>query len=134
MMQKMIRNFIHSEIKPSVQRMEQESSFHNEDIKKMGEQGLMGVSIPEKYGGSGMDFISSIIAIHEISKVSPAIGVILSVHTSVGTKPILAFGTESQKEKYVRKLATGEYLGAFALTEPNAGSYASYINLKADKY
>src|SRR5690625_1346557 len=134
MMQKMIRNFIHNEIKPAVQRMEQESSFPHEVIKKMGEQGLMGVSIPEKYGGSGMDFISYIIAIHEISKISPAIGVILSVHTSVGTKPILHFGTETQKEHYVKKLATGEYLGAFALTEPNAGSDAANIKLRAVKF
>jgi len=134
MIQTMIRNFAHREITPVIQRMEEEGYFPQEIIEKMGKQGIMGISIPEKYGGSGMDFISYIIAIHEISKISPAIGVILSVHTSVGTKPILAFGTEEQKEKYVSKLATGEYLGAFALTEPNAGSDASNIKLKAVKY
>ena len=71
-----------------------------------------------------MDFTSYILAIEEISKVSATVGVILAVHTSVGTNPILYFGTEEQKQKYVPKLATGEYLGAFALTEPNAGSDA----------
>lgn len=73
----------------------------------------MGITIPEKYGGSEMDFTSYIIAIHELSKVSATIGVILSVHTSVGTNPILYFGNEEQKQKYLPKLATGEYLGAF---------------------
>ena len=84
----------------------------------------MGIPVPAKYGGAEMDFISYIIAIHEISKVSATVGVILSVHTSVGTNPILYFGTEEQKQKYIPKLATGEYLGAFCLTEPNAGSDA----------
>ena len=88
--------------------------FPKEILKKMGELGLMGIPVPEKYGGAEMDFISYIIAIDEISKVSATVGVILSVHTSVGTNPILYFGTEEQKQKYVSKLATGEYLGAFA--------------------
>src|SRR5699024_8680309 len=85
------------------------------------------------YGGMGKDFISYIIAIHEISKVSAAVGVILSVHTSVGTNPILYFGNEKQKENYLPKLASGEYLGAFALTESNAGSDAAQLKLKATK-
>ena len=80
-----------------------------------------------------MDFISYILAIEEISKVSATVGVILAVHTSVGMNPILYFGTEEQKEKYVSKLATGEYLGAFALTEPNAGSDAGSLKSRAVK-
>ncbi len=78
-----------------------------------------------------MDFTSYVIAIHELSKVSPAVGVILSVHTSVGTNPILYFGTEEQKQKYVPKLASGEYLGAFALTEPGSGSDAASLKTSA---
>ena len=78
----------------------------------------MGITAPEALGGAEMDFTSYIIAIHELSKVSAAMGVILSVHTSVGTNPILYFGNEEQKKKYVPKLASGEYLGAFCLTEP----------------
>src|SRR5699024_9234651 len=101
--------------------------------KKMGENGLFGITIPERFGGAEMDYVSNIIAIHEISKVSAAMGVLLSVHTSVGTKPIMQFGTEKQIERYVRKLATGEYIGAFALTEPHAGSDASNIRLRATK-
>jgi alkylation response protein AidB-like acyl-CoA dehydrogenase len=81
----------------------------------MGEYGMMGIPIPEEWGGAGADFISYIIAIHEISKVSATVGVILSVHTSVGTNPILYFGTDEQKRKYIPKLAIGEYIGAFAL-------------------
>ncbi len=78
--------------------------FPREIVKKMGELGLMGIPIPEEYGGAEMDFTSYIIAIHEISKVSATVGVILSVHTSVGTNPILYFGTEEQKQKYVQSL------------------------------
>lgn len=133
MMRKMVRDFAEKEVAPAVERMEREDRFPSELIPKMGELGLMGVPIPEKYGGAEMDYISYIIAIHEISKVSATLGVILSVHTSVGTNPILYFGTEEQKGKYIPKLATGEYLGAFALTEPSAGSDASSLKTRAKR-
>jgi acyl-CoA dehydrogenase len=132
MMRKMVRDFAQSEIAPFVEKME-EGEFPTEILKKMGELGLMGIPVPEEYGGSEMDFISYIIAIHEISKVSATVGVILSVHTSVGTNPILYFGTEEQKGKYVPKLAAGEYLGAFCLTEPSAGSDAASLKTRAVK-
>lgn len=132
MMRKMVRDFAQSEIAPFVERMEQ-GEFPREILKKMGELGLMGIPIPEEYGGSGLDYQSYVIAIHEISKVSATVGVILSVHTSVGTNPILNFGTEEQKQKYVKKLATGEFLGAFALTEPSSGSDAASLKMKAVK-
>jgi alkylation response protein AidB-like acyl-CoA dehydrogenase len=130
MMRKMVKEFAESEIAPFVERMEQ-GEFPREILKKMAELGLMGITIPEEYGGAGMDFTSYIIAIHEISKVSATVGVILSVHTSVGTNPILYFGTEEQKKKYIPKLASGEYLGAFCLTEPSAGSDAKSLKTKA---
>jgi alkylation response protein AidB-like acyl-CoA dehydrogenase len=130
MMRKMVKEFAQSEIAPFVERMEQ-GEFPREILKKMAELGLMGITIPEEYGGAGMDFTSYIIAIHEISKVSATVGVILSVHTSVGTNPILYFGTEEQKKKYIPKLASGEYLGAFCLTEPSAGSDAKSLKTKA---
>lgn len=129
MMRKMVRDFAQTEITPFVEKMEQ-GQFPRELLTKMGELGLMGIPIPEKYGGSEMDFTSYIIAIHELSKVSATVGVILSVHTSVGTNPILYFGTEAQKQKYVPKLASGEYLGAFCLTEPSAGSDAASLKTK----
>lgn len=132
MMRKMVRDFAQAEIAPFVEKMEQ-GEFPREILRKMGELGLMGIPIPEKYGGSEMDFTSYIIAIHELSRVSATIGVILSVHTSVGTNPILYFGTEAQKQKYIPKLASGEYLGAFCLTEPSAGSDAGSLKSRAVK-
>ncbi|MHA7138271.1 acyl-CoA dehydrogenase [Rossellomorea arthrocnemi] len=132
MMRKMVRDFAETEIQPFIEKME-EGQFPREILNKMAELGLMGITIPEKYGGSEMDFTSYIIAIHELSKVSATIGVILSVHTSVGTNPILYFGNEDQKQKYLPKLASGEYLGAFCLTEPSAGSDAKSLKTKAEK-
>lgn len=133
MMRKMVQDFAQKEVQPKIERMENEDRFPIEIIQKMGELGLMGVPIPEKYGGSGMDFTSYIIAIHEISKVSATLGVILSVHTSVGTNPIVYFGNEEQKNYYLPKLASGEYLGAFAVTEPGAGSDVASLKTKAKK-
>lgn len=132
MMRNMVRDFSKEEIMPFIERME-EGEFPTEIIKKMGGLGLMGITAPEKYGGSEMDFTSYITAIHELSKASGVIGVILSVHTSVGTNPIMNFGTEEQIAKYVPKLASGEYLGAFCLTEPAAGSDAAGLKTKAVK-
>ena len=132
MIRDMVRDFAKTEIEPFIERME-EGQFPREILKKMGERGLMGTTAPESLGGSEMDFTSYIIAINELSKVSAVIGVILSVHTSVGTNPILYFGNETQKQKYVPKLASGEYLGAFCLTEPNAGSDAGALKTRAVK-
>lgn len=132
MIRDMVRDFAKTEIEPFIEHME-EGQFPREILKKMGELGLMGTTAPESLGGSEMDFTSYIIAINELSKVSAVIGVILSVHTSVGTNPILYFGNEAQKQKYVPKLASGEYLGAFCLTEPNAGSDAGSLKTRAVK-
>lgn len=132
MIQQVAREFAENEVKRAVPHMER-GAFPYDVIKKMGELGFMGIPIPEKYGGSGLDFTSYIIVIHELSKISPALGVILSVHTSVGTNPILLFGTKRQKETYLPKLASGEYIGAFALTEAQAGSDAKNITLRARK-
>lgn len=130
MMRKMVRDFAQSEIAPFVEKMEQ-GEFPRPILNKMAELGLMGIPVPEQYGGAEMDFTSYIIAINELSKVSATVGVILSVHTSVGTNPILYFGNEEQKQKYVPKLAAGEYLGAFCLTEPSAGSDAGSLKSRA---
>jgi alkylation response protein AidB-like acyl-CoA dehydrogenase len=130
MLRKLVVDFAQNEVKPFIPRMEA-GEFPREILKKMAGLGLMGIPVPEKYGGAGMDYISYIIAIHELSKVSASIGVILSVHTSVGTNPILFFGTEEQKQDFVPKLAKGQYLGAFCLTESEAGSDAGNIKTKA---
>ncbi|MTI84998.1 MAG: acyl-CoA dehydrogenase [Firmicutes bacterium] len=128
MMRDMVRKLAQNEIAPRAVEIDQTHKHPHENLKKMGELGLMGVPIPEEYGGAGCDFLSYIITIEEISQACASTGVILAVHTSVGTFPILYFGTEEQKQKYVPKLAAGEYLGAFALTEPGAGS--DPVNMK----
>ncbi|MBA4494037.1 acyl-CoA dehydrogenase [Paenactinomyces guangxiensis] len=138
MMRKMVRDFARSEIEPFTALMDEEDRFPREVVNKMGELGLMGIPIPEKWGGTGADFISYILALEEISRVSATVGVILAVHTSVCTIPILKCGTEKQKKKFIPPLAQGTSLGAFALTEPHAGSDASRIRTHAhrvgDKY
>lgn len=132
MIKKMVADFSEKEVAAAVPNMEK-GEFPRGLLKQMADLGLMGIPVPQTYGGGGLDFVSYMIAIHEISKVSPALGVILSVHTSVGTNPIVVFGTEDQKQKYVKKLATGEYLGAFCLTEPSAGSDAASLKTKAER-
>jgi len=133
MMRQMVQDIAENEVAKEVPRMEKEERFPKELIHEMGKLGLMGIPIPETYGGSNMDFTSYIIAMHELSKVSATLGVILSVHTSVGTNPILYFGNDEQKNYYLPKLATGKYLGAFALTEPGAGSDAANLKTRAIK-
>ena len=131
--QKLVRDFARKEIQPIIPEMEK-GYFPKKELAKMGELGLLGITIPRQYGGVELDFISYIIAIHELSKVSAAIGVMLSVHTSVGTNPILYFGTEEQKKNYIPDLASGKKLGAFCLTEPGAGSDASNLATFAEEH
>lgn len=138
MMRKMVRQFAEQHIQPHISDMEETEQFPFEIVQKMGQMGLMGIPIPAESGGSGADFISYIIALEEISRVSAAVGVILAVHTSVATMPILNYGTKEQKQHYLSDLCGGKKLGAFALTEPQAGSDASKIQTRAvrenDKY
>jgi len=129
----MVQDFAENEIVPYAAKIDETDEFPMEIIKKMGELGLMGIPVPEEWGGVGADFISYISTIEEISKASAAVGVILAVHTSVATLPILNFGSAEQKEKYLPKLAAGQMIGAFALTEPTAGSDAASIRTTAKK-
>ncbi|MER1998724.1 MAG: acyl-CoA dehydrogenase [Lysinibacillus sp.] len=133
LMRQMVRDFARQEVEPFVEQMEQ-GKFPRNILTKMGELGLMGITAPENLGGADMDFTSYIIAINELSKVSATVGVILSVHTSVGTNPIIYYGNQQQRLKYVPKLASGEWLGAFCLTEPGAGSDAASIKTRAVKF
>lgn len=128
-----VRRFAQEEILPFISRMEEGEEYPMPLLRRMGSIGLMGIPVPREYGGLDLGFMSYILTIHEISKVSPAIGVILSVHTSVGTLPILQYGTEAQKRRYLPLLARGEAIGAFALTEPGAGSDARSIQTRAVK-
>ena len=119
-----IRAFAEEEVKPIAFSLDQANEFPAEAVKKLGELGLMGIPYPKEYGGAGLDAISYAIAVEELSRVDGGTGVILSAHVSLGSWPIFAFGTEEQKKKYLIPLARGEKIGAFGLTEPNAGSDA----------
>lgn len=119
-----VRKFAEEEVKPLAFLMDKENSFPDEAVAQMGKMGLMGIPYPKEYGGMGLDMISYAVAVEELSRVDGGTGVILSAHTSLGTWPIAAFGTENQKKKYLIPLCKGEKLGAFGLTETNAGSDA----------
>lgn len=121
----MIREFADKEIKPIAAEIDENETFPLESVAKMAKLGIMGIPVPVKYGGAGGDNIMYSIAVEELSRVCGATGVIVSAHTSLCVAPILEFGDESQKEKYIPKLSSGEWLGAFGLTEPNAGTDAS---------
>lgn len=123
-LRKKVREFAEEHIKPIAFELDQKNQFPDEIVKQMGELGIMGIPYDTKYNGAGLDTISYAIAVEELSRVDGGVGVILSAHTSLGTWPIAAFGTEEQKKKYLTKLASGEYIGAFGLTEENAGSDA----------
>ncbi|KAA6451049.1 acyl-CoA dehydrogenase family protein [Bacillus swezeyi] len=131
-MQKLVRQFAKQEVAPFVPEMEK-GRFPTAILREMAERGWMGLPIPKKYNGAGLDFISYIMTIHELSKESAVVGAVLSVHTSIVTIPILLYGTEQQKQQYVKKLASGQYLGAFCLTEPSAGSDAGNLKTRAEK-
>lgn len=119
-----IREFAENEIKPIAFMMDKENQFPREAIEKLGKMGYMGIPYEKKYGGAGLDVLSYAIAVEELARVDGGAGVILSAHTSLGAYPIAAYGTEEQKQKYLVPLAKGEKIGAFGLTEPNAGSDA----------
>ena len=119
-----IRSFAEEEIKPLAFLMDQNNEFPDEAVKKLGKLGWMGIPYPKEYGGSGLDALSYAIAVEELARVDGGTGVILSAHVSLGSWPIFAYGTEEQKKKYLVPLAKGEKIGAFGLTETNAGSDA----------
>ncbi len=119
-----IRGFAEEEVKPIAFMLDQENKFPLEQIHKLADMGMMGIPYPKEYGGAGLDVISYAIAVEELSRVDGGTGVVLSAHTSLGSYPIAAYGTEEQKKKYLVPLAKGEKIGAFGLTEENAGSDA----------
>jgi alkylation response protein AidB-like acyl-CoA dehydrogenase len=120
----MVRDFADQVIRPSARAHDLESKFPWENVKRMAELGLFGIPWPEALGGSGMDYLSYIIVIHELAKVDASHAITVSAHTTLGTSPIMDFGTERQKQTYVPRLAAGTVLAGFGLTEPGAGSDA----------
>lgn len=121
----MYRDFAENEVKPLAAVIDNEERFPEENIATMAEMGLFGIPFPEEYGGTGMDNLSYVQCVEEMSKVCASTGVIVSAHTSLCATPIYMFGTEEQKQKYLVPLASGQKLGAFGLTEPSAGTDAA---------
>ena len=120
----MVREFARDEVAPVAAKYDAESKFPWENIRKMGELGLLGVPWPEELGGAGLDLISYTMVIHELAKVDASHGLTVSAHTTLGTSPIVKFGTPEQQRRYVPLLASGKVMGGFGLTEPEAGSDA----------
>jgi butyryl-CoA dehydrogenase len=125
------RNFCQREIQPIAKEIDQEAAFPWEVVDKMGKLGYFGIQAPKELGGAGLDCVSFILVIEEVSKASAGLGLCLSVHNSVALYPILAFGSPEQLRRWVPPLASGEKIGAFCLTEPNAGSDAAGIEAAA---
>src|ERR1041384_750408 len=129
--QALARDFAHAEIEPNAATWDRDHGFPRELLGKLGELGLLGVCIPEEYGGAGADFLSYILVLEELSRADAGVGVTVAVHTSAVTLPILGFGTDEQRSRFVPPLARGETLGAFALTEPESGSDAGSLRTTA---
>ena len=124
MVQKMYREFAQNEVKPLAAEVDEQERYPEETVAKMAKLGMMGIYFPKKYGGAGADVLSYAMAVEELSKVCGTTGVIVSAHTSLCAAPIYENGTPEQKAKYLPKLCSGEWLGAFGLTEPGAGTDA----------
>ncbi len=131
MIRDMARQFARERLAPGAAERDRDSLFPAEELREMGDLGLLGMVVPEEWGGAGADAVSYALAIEEIAAGDGAISTIMSVHNSVGCAPILKFGTDAQKEHYLRPMAAGRMLGAFCLTEPQAGSDASALKTRA---
>jgi alkylation response protein AidB-like acyl-CoA dehydrogenase len=130
--QALARDFAHAEIEPHASAWDRDHHFPRQLFGKLAEIGLMGACVPEDYGGAGADFLSYILVLEELSRADAGVGVTVAVHTSAATLPILAYGTDEQKSRFVPPLARGEHLGAFALTEAEAGSDAGALRTRAE--
>ncbi|HEV7371841.1 acyl-CoA dehydrogenase family protein [Arenibaculum sp.] len=131
MVRDMARQFAQERLAPTAAERDRTGSFPAAELREMGELGLLGMVVPEEWGGSGTDAVSYALAIEEIAAGDGAVSTIMSVHNSVGCAPVLKFGTDEQRERYLRRLAGGEMIAAFCLTEPQAGSDASALRTRA---
>ncbi len=133
-----IREFAAREIAPNVMKWDEASEFPLDVVKKLGKMGLLGIIFPPEYGGAGLGYVDYVLAIEELAAVDGSIGIIVAAHNSLGTNHIFLAGNEAQKKKYVSRLASGEWIGAWGLTEPGAGSDASNSRTtavkKSDRY
>ena len=133
MIQDMVREFAESEIMPIARKLDEEEKFPTELVKQMGELGLMGINVPKKYGGSGLDMVAYATAVMGLARADASVASTMAAPTALGTLPILLHGSEEQKKTYLPKLASGEVIGAFGLTEPEAGSDAGSTKTMAVK-
>src|SRR5246127_4473929 len=132
-LKKSIREFAEREIKPHVMTWDEAGEFPLATIKELGKLGLLGTIFPPEYGGAGMGYVEYVTAIEELSRVDGSVGIVVAAHTSLCSNHIFLAGNEAQKKKYVSKLATGEYIGAWGLTEPSSGSDAGSARMTAAK-
>src|SRR3954451_23298570 len=131
--QALARDFARDQVEPHAAAWDREHGFPRELLGKLAELGLLGVCIPEEYGGAGADFLSYILVLEELSRADAGVGVTVAVHTSAVTLPILGFGTDEQRSRFVPPLARGDQIGAFALTEPESGSDAGSLRTTASQ-
>ncbi|MBA2536170.1 MAG: acyl-CoA dehydrogenase family protein, partial [Actinobacteria bacterium] len=132
LLRRTVRDFAEERIAPVAEELDREHRFPYEIIAELAELGLMGIPIPEEYGGAGGDTLSYAIAIEELTRVDSSVAITVAAHTSLGTMPIFLFGTDEQKERWLPELASGRRLAAFGLTEPGAGSDAGATQTRAD--
>jgi alkylation response protein AidB-like acyl-CoA dehydrogenase len=130
-LKKSVREFAEREIAPNVMKWDEAGDFPLETVKHLGQLGLLGIIFPPEYGGAGMGYVEYVTAIEELSKVDGSVGIIVAAHTSLCSNHIFLAGSEEQKTKYVSKLATGEFIGAWGLTEPSSGSDAGSARMTA---
>jgi short/branched chain acyl-CoA dehydrogenase len=131
LIQRTVRDFASQEVAPVAEDLDREHRFPYEIVAKLGELGLMGIPFPQEYGGGGGDSLAYALAVEELTRVDSSVAITLCAHTSLGTQPIYLFGDEEQKREWLPRLTTGEVLGAFGLTEPEAGSDAGNVRTKA---
>ena len=129
-----VRQFMEAEVRPFVKEWEKQEKFPAEAIKKLGEMGCCGMLVPEEWGGPGLDTVSYALMLEEVARVHTAMSTALGVTNSAVQVPLMMFGTDAQKKKYLRRMATGEMIGAFCLTEPAAGSDAAGIQARAARH
>jgi alkylation response protein AidB-like acyl-CoA dehydrogenase len=133
LLRRTVRDFAESRVAPVAAELDRESRFPYELVAEMAELGLMGIPIPEQYGGAGADTVSYAIAVEELTRIDSSVAITMAAHTSLGTMPIYLFGNDAQKDEWLPRLASGEVLGAFGLTEPNAGSDAGATRTRAEQ-
>src|SRR3954465_6123637 len=131
LIQETVRDFARNEVAPVAEELDREKRFPYEIVEKLGDLGLMGIPFPEEYGGAGGDSLAYTLAVEELTRVDSSVAITMCAHTSLGTQPIYLFGTEEQKQHYLPDLCAGRKLGAFGLTEPEAGSDAGNTKTRA---